>query len=116
MGGAMAFTGIVTKVGVMNKTATVTVPRFVVHKRTGKRLERSTKILTHDENNELRLEDTVVVRHTRPISARKRFTLEKILKSPIGDAAAVKAASMDAAVKPPLSLPQPSKPTALPSS
>jgi hypothetical protein len=32
----MAFTGIVTKVGVMNKTATVTVPRFVIHKRTGK--------------------------------------------------------------------------------
>ena len=67
MGGAMAFTGVVTKVGVMNKTATVTVPRFVIHKRTGKvccvhdtityvfiyfqRLERSTKILTHDENN-----------------------------------------------------------------
>jgi small subunit ribosomal protein S17 len=36
MGGAMAFTGIVTKVGAMNKTATVTVPRFVIHKRTGK--------------------------------------------------------------------------------
>src|ERR1700729_46977 len=70
MGGAMAFTGIVTKVGAMSKTATVTVPRFVIHKRTGKvcdlacaqslntdkflslqRLERSTKILTHDGNN-----------------------------------------------------------------
>jgi small subunit ribosomal protein S17 len=36
MGGAMTFTGIVTKVGFMNKTATVTVPRFVIHKRTGK--------------------------------------------------------------------------------
>lgn len=36
MGGAMAFTGIVTKVGAMNKTATVTVQRYVVHKRTGK--------------------------------------------------------------------------------
>ena len=32
----MAFTGIVTKVGVMNKTATVTVPRYVIHKRTQK--------------------------------------------------------------------------------
>lgn len=32
----MAFTGIVTKVGVMNKTATVTVSRLVAHKRTGK--------------------------------------------------------------------------------
>jgi len=98
----MAFTGIVTKVGAMNKTATVTVSRFVMHKRTGKRLERSTKILAHDENNELRLDDTVFIRHTRPISARKRFTLEKILKSPIGEAAAAKAALMAAAKNPPI--------------
>lgn len=40
---------------------------------------------------ELRLDDTVFIRHTRPISARKRFTLEKILKSPIGEASAAKA-------------------------
>jgi hypothetical protein len=32
----MAFTGIVTKVGAMNKTATVTVSRWIVHKTTGK--------------------------------------------------------------------------------
>jgi hypothetical protein len=32
----MAFTGIVTKVGCMNKTATVTVYRNVIHKITGK--------------------------------------------------------------------------------
>lgn len=96
----MTFTGVVTKVGVMSKTATVTVPRIVLHKRTGKRLERSTKILTHDENNDLRIEDTVVIRHTRPISARKRFILEKILKSPIGEAAAAKAAQADPPLPP----------------
>lgn len=32
----MLFTGIVTKVGCMNKTATVTVYRNVIHKITGK--------------------------------------------------------------------------------
>lgn len=32
----MSFTGIVTKVGCMNKTATVTVYRNVTHKLTGK--------------------------------------------------------------------------------
>lgn len=32
----MALTGIVTKAGFMNKTATVTVSRFVVHKTTRK--------------------------------------------------------------------------------
>jgi len=108
----MAFTGIVTKVGAMNKTATVTVSRFVIHKRTGKRLERSTKILTHDGNNELRLDDTVLIRHTRPISARKRFTLERVLKSPVGEAAVAKAALMAAAASPRRSFPQPRKPVA----
>lgn len=78
----MAFTGIVTKVGVMNKTATVTVSRLVAHPRTGKMLERSKKFLTHDENNQLRLHDQVVIRNCPPISARKRFKLETILKSP----------------------------------
>ncbi|GBE78789.1 predicted protein [Sparassis crispa] len=78
----MAFTGLVTKVGVMNKTATVTVSRFILHPKTGKRLERSKKYLTHDENNQLRLGDTVLIRNCPPISARKRFTLENVLKSP----------------------------------
>jgi small subunit ribosomal protein S17 len=66
----------------MNKTATVTVSRWVVHPRTRKRIERSKKYLTHDEHNQLRLEDTVLIRNCRPISKRKAFTVEKILKSP----------------------------------
>ncbi|KIP02245.1 hypothetical protein PHLGIDRAFT_112259 [Phlebiopsis gigantea 11061_1 CR5-6] len=78
----MSFTGIVTKAGFMNKTATVTVSRHVAHPRTGKVLERSKKYLTHDENNKLRINDTVTIRNCPPISARKRFTLEKIVKSP----------------------------------
>ncbi|KAH9884393.1 hypothetical protein C8Q73DRAFT_660940 [Cubamyces lactineus] len=78
----MALIGQVTKVGFMNKTATVTVSRFIVHPKTGKRLERSKKYLTHDEQNNLRMHDTVLIRNCPPISARKRFTLEKVLKSP----------------------------------
>ncbi|KAF7796065.1 hypothetical protein EIP86_007236 [Pleurotus ostreatoroseus] len=78
----MAFVGRVTKVGCMQKTATVTVTRWVVHKKTGKRLERSKKFLTHDEHEKLRLDDTVLIRNCPPISARKRFTLEQIIKSP----------------------------------
>ncbi|KZT24306.1 nucleic acid-binding protein [Neolentinus lepideus HHB14362 ss-1] len=87
----MSFTGIVTKVGCMNKTATVTVSRWAVHKTTGKRLQRSKKFLTHDENNQLRLEDLVLIRNCRPLSARKRFMLEKILKSPETERAVVHA-------------------------
>ncbi|KAI0325979.1 nucleic acid-binding protein [Cubamyces sp. BRFM 1775] len=78
----MSLIGQVTKVGFMNKTATVTVSRFIVHPKTGKRLERSKKYLTHDEQNNLRMHDTVLIRNCPPISARKRFTLEKVLKSP----------------------------------
>jgi len=78
----LAMTGLVTKAGFMNKTATVTVSRILVHNRTGKRLERSKKYLIHDESNQLLQGDTVIIRNCPPISARKRFTLEKIVKSP----------------------------------
>ncbi|KAI8996216.1 hypothetical protein BD414DRAFT_533930 [Trametes punicea] len=88
----MSLVGQVTKVGFMNKTATVTVSRFILHPKTGKRLERSKKYLTHDESNStlnarltflvLRMNDTVLIRNCPPISARKRFTLEKVIKSP----------------------------------
>ena len=63
----MAFNGIVTKVGRMRKTATVTVSRQIIHKLTGKvrphriwnlkpepgvqQIERSKKYLVHDEHN-----------------------------------------------------------------
>ncbi|KZT68517.1 nucleic acid-binding protein [Daedalea quercina L-15889] len=78
----MAFTGLVTKVGFMNKTATVTVSRFVTHPKVGKRIEKTKKILTHDENNQLRHGDTVLIRNCPPVSARKRFTLDHVLRSP----------------------------------
>ncbi|KAI0070099.1 nucleic acid-binding protein, partial [Panus rudis PR-1116 ss-1] len=78
----MAFTGTVAKVGFMNKTATVFVTRWMVHPKTKKRVEHRTKLLVHDEHNKLRIDDTVLVRNCPPISARKRFRLEKILKSP----------------------------------
>ncbi|KAH9974093.1 hypothetical protein BGW80DRAFT_1205362 [Lactifluus volemus] len=78
----MSFFGTVTKAGFMNKTATVTVSRWVIDNKTGKRISRSKKFLIHDEKNELRMEDSVVIRNCPPISARKRFTLEKIMHSP----------------------------------
>ncbi|KDR85320.1 hypothetical protein GALMADRAFT_234124 [Galerina marginata CBS 339.88] len=81
----MSFHGIVTKAGFMNKTATVTVSRWVIHKLTGKRIERSKKYLIHDEHNKLREDDLVVIRNCPPVSRMKRFTLETILKSPETD-------------------------------
>ncbi|KZT00909.1 nucleic acid-binding protein, partial [Laetiporus sulphureus 93-53] len=81
----MSFKGLVTKVGFMKKTATVTVTRIEPHPRTGKLLERSKKFLTHDEHDQLRHGDMVLIRNCPPISARKRFILEEIIKSPEGE-------------------------------
>jgi len=81
----MTFQGIVTKVGFMNKTATVTVSRWVFHNITGKRIERSKKYLVHDEKNKLRQDDVVLIRNCPPVSARKRFALQRVLKSPLAE-------------------------------
>ncbi|KAF7339567.1 Polyamine transporter 1 [Mycena sanguinolenta] len=78
----LALRGVVTKVGFMNKTATVLVSRWAVHKATGKRLERSKKYQTHDEFNQLRKDDIVVIRNCPPVSKLKRFRLEAVLHSP----------------------------------
>jgi len=83
--GPMAFKGIVTKVGFMNKTATVTVTRQVVHKKTQKVIDQSKKYLTHDEHNVLRQNDIVIIRNCRPISKLKRFELERVVASPEGE-------------------------------
>ena len=48
----MALMGVVTKVGFMNKTATVTVSRYILHKITGKvavkGFQRSLGLTTND--------------------------------------------------------------------
>ncbi|KAJ7225636.1 hypothetical protein GGX14DRAFT_640035 [Mycena pura] len=94
----LALRGVVTKAGLMSKTATVLVSRWAVHKLTGKvasqkhvgvtilkspqRMERSKKYLTHDADNILRKDDIVVIRNCPPVSKLKRFKLETVLRSP----------------------------------
>ncbi|KIY66188.1 nucleic acid-binding protein [Cylindrobasidium torrendii FP15055 ss-10] len=79
----MALQGIVTKVGCINKTATVTVSRWMEHKVTGKVIERTKKYLTHDPQNVLRANDVVIIRNCPPVSKRKRFALERVVRSPL---------------------------------
>ncbi|KAG9094329.1 hypothetical protein FRC07_011323 [Ceratobasidium sp. 392] len=76
----MSFTGIVTKAGYMRKTATVTVTRYVEHPKSHKLIARSKKYLTHDPKEELKEGDKCIIRNCPPVSARKRFTLESIIK------------------------------------
>jgi len=78
----MAFQGLVTKAGFMNKTATVSVSRWVFHKITGKvrrvsfsipavpltllqRIERTKKYLIHDEKNGALPRTTIISSNTQ---------------------------------------------------
>ncbi|KAF7320143.1 Polyamine transporter 1 [Mycena kentingensis (nom. inval.)] len=78
----LALRGVVTKVGLMQKTATVLVSRWATHQFTGKRMERSKKYLTHDPHGIARKDDVVVIRNCPPVSKLKRFKLETVLRSP----------------------------------
>jgi small subunit ribosomal protein S17 len=44
-----------------------------------KQYTRNRKFMAHDEKNEAKIGDLVLIRESKPVSARKRFTLEKIL-------------------------------------
>lgn len=63
----------------MDKTISVKVERVVPHPLYGKFIRRSTKLLAHDESNESREGDVVIVAACRPISGRKVWKLEKIV-------------------------------------
>ena len=64
----------------MDKTITVSVRRQMKHPMYGKYLERSSKHMVHDENEEAQEGDTVRIMETRPISKNKRWRLVEILE------------------------------------
>ena len=80
---AKTLTGYVTS-DVADKTITVTVTSRETHPIYKKQYTVSRKYAAHDENNEAKKGDLVVIRETRPISKRKAFTLDKILEKSRG--------------------------------
>ena len=64
----------------MNKSRVGTVTRLVKHATYGKYIKRRTKVMFHDEKNESKLGDRVLVSAGRPHSSRKAFELVKILE------------------------------------
>lgn len=64
----------------MDKTITVSVRRQMKHPMYGKYLERSSKHMVHDENDEANEGDTVRIMETRPISKNKRWRLVEIVE------------------------------------
>lgn len=74
-----------TRVGVvvsdkMNKTITVEVERRVPHPRFKKIVRMTSKFYAHDEKEQAKIGDKVLISETRPISKLKRWNLEEVLK------------------------------------
>lgn len=64
-----------------DKTIVVTVRERKTHPLYRKQYTTTKKFMAHDEKNEAHMGDTVIIVETRPISKRKRFTLEKVLET-----------------------------------
>lgn len=80
---AKTLTGIVTS-DVRDKTITVTVTSRETHPIYGKQYTVSRKYTAHDENNEAKNGDKVVITETRPISKTKSFKLDKVVEKSVG--------------------------------
>lgn len=59
----------------MDKTVVVVVSRYVAHKKYGKYYKIDKRYKAHDENNEYKIGDTVVIEESRPISRDKFFVV-----------------------------------------
>ncbi len=64
----------------MDKTVTVLVERKVKHPLYGKVIRRSKKYHAHDENNEYREGDLVVIEECRPLSKTKAWRVTTLVE------------------------------------
>jgi small subunit ribosomal protein S17 len=74
-------TGVVTS-DKMDKTRVVQVERRVSHGKYGKYLTKRTKFKAHDEKNEYKTGDKVLIVESRPLSRDKRWRIEKLIERP----------------------------------
>ena len=65
-----------------DKTIVVKVERSKTHPLYHKRYLVTSKIMAHDATNQAKVGDRVAIVECRPISARKRFQLSKIIDTP----------------------------------
>ena len=72
--------GVVTSSGKMNKTVKVRVTRRMLHPLYKKFLTRYEDYLAHDEKNEYRDGDRVVIIESRPLSKMKRWRVQKLVE------------------------------------
>lgn len=65
-----------------DKTIVVTVHTRKTHPLYRKQYTVTSKFMAHDEKNEAQPGDKVAIIETRPLSARKRHTLDRIIEKP----------------------------------
>lgn len=64
-----------------DKTIVVTVQTRKTHPLYRKQYTISKKFMAHDEKNEAQPGDKVAITETRPLSARKRYVLDRIIET-----------------------------------
>ena len=72
----------------MDKTIVVSVERLTRHRLYKRVMKASTKFAAHDEANEAKIGDTVLIEESRPLSATKRWRLVSVLSRAGEDRAA----------------------------
>ncbi len=63
----------------MQKTRVVRIERVYRHPRYQRVIRMSKKLKAHDEGNESRVGDRVLIEETRPVSKEKRWRIRQIL-------------------------------------
>ena len=64
----------------MQKSVVVSVERRVQHPVYGKTQKRTTRFVAHNEGDAAKAGDRVAIVETRPMSARKRWTVTRIIE------------------------------------
>lgn len=78
---AKTIVGIVTS-NKTDKTIVVTTHTRKTHPLYRKQYTVTSKFMAHDEQNECQPGDKVAIVETKPLSARKRYTLDRIIEKP----------------------------------
>lgn len=65
----------------MQKTISVLVYRTIRHEKYGKYVKKSSIIKAHDEKQEAKVGDTVIIFETRPLSKTKRWSLSSVVNT-----------------------------------
>jgi small subunit ribosomal protein S17 len=64
----------------MDKTVSVKVERLIKHPAYGKYIRRTTRVLAHDESNECKSGDRVMISECRPVSRNKAWQVVNVIE------------------------------------